>query len=137
MIGRNYWYTGITIRQVGPVNERFPKGAWTAELKYYDNGFCDTASTEGTLHLRYQVPDIVEGVKTLAEDAAILGLRANAAGGPWIYYYQDGEAENDDFRPDNWAEVCAEVAAAVGFSAVHYQGLHDEEDLPTEGVKAL
>lgn len=94
MIGPCYWATGIHLDHAG-------HDAWTAGIKFLDDGFCQSASTEGELHLRYMIPhkELDAMIDVLIADAERLGIEWNTPNStPMVYIPQDGE---DESRDDN------------------------------------
>jgi hypothetical protein len=107
MIGARYWSTGITIREDD-------RGTFSASLEFLDNGFCQDDSSEGTLRLRYWVPDALLAVRTLKQDAERLGIDWDGPVGATVYAEHDGEFEDGD-RPGLRALANA-LAAEVGWT---------------------
>ncbi len=107
MIGNGYWATGIVVRYGYSGMDLY---GWGAEVKFYDNDFCDdntdtgTISTEGTLHTRYLVregdgPDadaLSAAIDVVKRDADRLGVRfrTDGAAAATVYYQGDGEDED-------------------------------------------
>lgn len=109
MIGDTYWTTGIKLKYDGRPDNG---GKWSANLDFYDDGFCDDESTEGTLHTRYYV-EIETAIDTLIADAKRLGIEIKKGIGdkPFLMLYQDGER----YVPDSWRKVLQEQAERIGF----------------------
>jgi hypothetical protein len=92
MIGDGYWATGITVCW----NEHL---GWVASVDFYDDGFCEQGSTEGTLKTRYWSNDASEAslarqVDLVKADAERLGITfgRHADSVPCCLYYRgDGE----------------------------------------------
>lgn len=120
MVGETYWSTGITLRAMR--DDR-----WWAKLDFYDSGFCQDESTEGTLHTRYCV-DLELAIDVLIADAKKIGIEFSRVGDglPFLSYEGDGESK-DWPPPDNWREVLREQAARVGWAT--YNDQDDENDL--------
>ena len=76
MIGPAYWSTGIKIHQG-------VRGAWSVSLDFYDDGFAEDGSTEGTLRVRYE-GDLDASVDLLKADAERLGIIWRT---PTVYSY--------------------------------------------------
>jgi len=112
MIGNEYWATGIRLRYNG--------NQWSVSLEFYDNGWCDTRSTEGVIRimrLRYYIDDLVRGVKILEEDAKKLGIVIR---GKTLYIDGDGYGEDKSAPlPDDWREIIATVAQETGFENIY------------------
>lgn len=119
MIGDTYWTTGITLKYDG-------RGKWAASIHFYDDGFCQDESTEGTLHTRYFVHAEV-AIDALIADAAKMGIKLTKFndGKPSLYAYDDGESK-DWPMPDGWRELLAEQAERIGFYCPYTQT--DEEE---------
>lgn len=111
MIGQNYWATGVKIIYDGSAQ-------WTARLEFFDSGFCQDASTEGVLHLRYFVSDIAAGVKTLLADARRLGI-VNAVDFPRLHIYVEADGASSANLPADWRAVVAAVAAANDLESIY------------------
>lgn len=115
MIGEKYWATGIVIQ----AHEAEGEVLWSAKASFFDDGFCDDDSTEGTLHSRYGVADLTRVLDVLIADAAKLGIVfERPSGGPHIYYTGDGEHEGV-FCPANWREICNAQAARLGWEPTY------------------
>jgi hypothetical protein len=115
MIGNGYWATGLTLKPLG----NGPKGFdWHLYVDFYDDGFCDENSTEGTLRHRYVTTEVVRAAEVLKVDAERLGIRFNEIAGapPAVYVEGDGEWQDIDY-PANWREVASAVAEALGFQS--------------------
>ena len=112
MIGDKYWSTGITLKWWD--HDEKP---WTATLSFYDDGFCDGRSTEGTLHLRYFVATAAEAIDLLKADAERLGITWSSVGNcPQLYLKGDGE-DPEWPPPPNWQEHLAAEAKRIGWSS--------------------
>jgi hypothetical protein len=108
MIGPRYWSTGIMVRS-------WDWDQWSVSLEFKDDGFCNHASTEGELKLRYVVFDLTAGIDQLKADAERMGIVwADILSCPTIYMYGDGE-DPDSFYPLNWREIVNEQAARLGW----------------------
>jgi hypothetical protein len=118
MIGR-YWTTGIKVTWGG-----LPKSQWCASLEFCDSGFCQDASTEGTLTLRYYVDDIVAGIKTLKGDAENMDIKL--LDGLQLYVEGDGEGEYANRLPTDWRAQLAKVADACDLAFMYRVGLQAE-----------
>jgi hypothetical protein len=110
MVGPRYWSTGISIRWHADNDE------WSVSLEFKDDGFCEEASTEGKLTLRYRVSDLSTAIDTLKADAERLGIVWNTAvpACPTIYVEDDGEWEDRDYPP-GWRGVVNAQAARLGW----------------------
>lgn len=127
VIGNGYWSTGIVVRYGYSGQDLY---GWGAEVKFYDNGFCDDdtdaglVSTEGTLHTRYLVregngPDadaLAAAVDAVKQDAERLGIRFRTDGAsPATVYYQ-GDGEHKDYPPPpGWREMVNAQARRLGW----------------------
>ncbi len=67
MIGETYWSTGISVCYHG-------EGRWGASVNFYDDGFCEAATTEGVLRTRHSGP-LSQVVDLVKADAERLGIR--------------------------------------------------------------
>ena len=109
MIGTRYWSTGIIVA-------RHDANRWSAEVKFFDDGFCDNGSSEGVLRARYLGPlsHVVDLVKA---DAERLGIRWGATPDlqPSIYYDGDGERSDLPPPPPNWCALVNAEAARLGW----------------------
>lgn len=109
MIGAGYWSTGIMLT---------PKGDdWSVSLDFFDDGFAQEHTTEGSLRVRYVVPrsKVTENARVLVADAERLGITWKI--GPQVYVKGDGEFEEGD-RPD-LRRFANEVADALGWSRAY------------------
>lgn len=88
---------------------------WKAEVRFYDNGFCEDASTEGVLHTRYFIPDPGQAVDLVVEMAKQFGVEFKAIPEREPTVYMDGDGESDGWYPDNWQEICNEQATRIGW----------------------
>ena len=107
MIGNQYWTTGIKIR-------RHADGRWSLGLDYYDDGFANKESTEGTLRVRYVVEDIERAVRLLKADADRLGISFRAPNPdmtPTIYW---DDEENPDV-PGEHLQLVQNLCALLGW----------------------
>jgi len=112
MIG-HYWSTGITVR--------WEKHPYTGEIKvcpyleFYDDGWCDDASTQGKLTIRYWVPALTAALATLMADAQRLGIIFNYKDTvPWLYVEGDGKSP-DVYLPANWKKELQFQARRLGW----------------------
>jgi hypothetical protein len=114
MIGEGYWSTGIMVRYYADGEQ------WSISLEFKDNGFCDKASTEGRLSLRYAVTDLSAGIDTLKADAERLGITwiAQVPSCPTVYMDGDGEDEDRDY-PENWRKVINDQARRLGWATCY------------------
>ncbi len=105
MIGKNYWSTGITIVYHEGVG-------WGAEAKFYDDGFCDEQSSEGTLKSRYLLKDCAAVVDIVKADIEKLGIE-------WKnqhVYFMDEETPG---LIAGWREIANEQAVRLGWEPVY------------------
>lgn len=108
MIGNQYWTTGILLTPRGG-------GTWGVEAKFFDDGFCDDASTEGVLMCRYVLADVSAMIDVLVADLAKLGIRLGIGAVPMtIYIAGDGERSDLEYPPD-WRDVVRREAARKGW----------------------
>lgn len=111
MIGERYWSTGIMIEEHG-------RHGWAVWLDYLDDGFCEEASTEGRLRVRYLVSTehLPNAIDTLRQDAERLGVRFGPTLDvpPTIYYECDGEGEEWPV-PDDWRGIANGQARRLGW----------------------
>jgi hypothetical protein len=125
MIGNGYWSTGIVVAY-----SDWHGGAWSAEVEYFDSGFCDDdaangiISTQGKLNTRYAVRDGSEATLTavidvIKADAERLGITFRAGGGaPNVYYKGDGENGNYP-PPPNWRGLIDAQSRRLGWQTVY------------------
>lgn len=108
MIGDRYWSTGVMLT---PRCER-----WGVSIDFFDDGWCEDGTSEGTLRARYLGDDPVAAACGLVADAEKLGIvfRGSPDGPPSVYIVGDGEAEDIDYPP-GWRQVVEAVAAALGW----------------------
>jgi hypothetical protein len=115
VIGNGYWSTGITVTHVaggtgGPASDPQPR-EWGAKAEFFDDGFCQTASTEGELRTRYTVGTLSEAVDLVRVDAERLGVVWKE---PTIYMKGDGEDE--EFPPPHgWKQLLADECQRLGW----------------------
>ena len=85
MIGEQYWSTGIKVT--------YDRGKWGAECSFFDAGFCQDQSTEGTFKTRYFLPTLAAAIDLVKQDAERLGIvfRQSIPGCPTLYVEGDGE----------------------------------------------
>jgi hypothetical protein len=102
MVGEQYWATGVNMRHFD--------GKWAATVEFFDNGFCDDASTQGALRTRYFVP-LETAIDTIIADAAKLGIEFRERN---LYAEEDGESK-DWPMPEDWREVLEAQAKRIGF----------------------
>lgn len=108
MIGTAYWYTGVRVTHCG--------GKWGASLEFLDDGFCQDASTQGTLTTRYYLPSLTQAIDTLIADATRLGFVSCAATTPvWIHLDADDPGVTEGWPPD-WRRIIGEEAARRGWA---------------------
>jgi hypothetical protein len=117
MIGSEYWTTGITVRygySGGGSN------GWGASLDFYDDGFAEDDSTQGTLATRYFARGddaLTRALDTLKADAERLGIQfVGSAGLPPGLWYTD---DLDFPAPAGWYETLSEQADRIGFRTHH------------------
>lgn len=65
MIGSKYWSTGVIVT---PCADK-----WSAEVQFFDDGFCNGDSTEGSLRTRYTV-GLSDALDLVIKDAQRLGV---------------------------------------------------------------
>ncbi len=112
MIGNQYWTTGIYLTPKGG-------GTWSAEAKFLDDGFCDDASTEGTLQCRYVLADVSAMIDVLTADLQTLGIRLGTDATPMTVYVA-GDGEHTDIEyPSDWREVATREAKRRGWRAIY------------------
>lgn len=111
MIGLNYWTTGIKLHNT----ER----GWSAELEFFDDGFCDTASTEGTLRTRYIVQDgtaaqnAIKAAQLVKIDAERLGIDFRMS---YLYLHRDNWITSGEETGSNAVEeIMSAVCDALGW----------------------
>jgi len=107
MIGDEYWATGINLKHIGDDH-------WTAEVCFYDDGFCNIQATEGKLQVRYcfNTGDVQVCVVTLKADVERLGIAFKAARErPNLYV----EIKKGEAMPEGWREVVEATASAIDF----------------------
>lgn len=103
MIGDSYWYTGVKVTHYG--------GKWGASLDFWDDGFCEDASTQGTLTTRYYLPTPTAAIDTLLADASKLGLVPCNPAEP-LHIYVTGTLTG---WPADWRRVIGQEAARRGW----------------------
>lgn len=103
MIGQRYWSTGIVIAQIDL--------GWHVTLEFFDDGFCNQKSTQGTLVCRYVCDDLTASIDTLKADADSLGITWKD---PTVYYQGDGEWK-DYSPPEGWRELTDGHARRLGW----------------------
>lgn len=102
MIGPRYWTTGITCKWfVSAI--RGP--GWAAELKFFDDGFCDDVHGPAGLTAALDV---------LIADAGRLGIELGKASPPCLYVEGDGEDAGVLLPPD-WEALLREQADRLGW----------------------
>lgn len=118
MIGQGYWSTGIRLTV-------WEDDKFALALDFYDDGFAEDHTTEGTLKVRYIVhrSKVAEHAQTLKQDAETLGIkfRADVADGPTVYVEQDGEFDSGD-RPD-LREFANATAEALGWRSAYREAV--------------
>lgn len=124
MIGSRYWSTGLALMYLpGHTSledgQRVPR-EWTARVDYFDDGFCEWRSTEGTLRLRYQAPSLSEAIDLIKADSERLGIDWKA---PTIYAPGDGE-DDDVHLPDDWRALIRAECDRLGWR--HSYGEDDD-----------
>lgn len=109
MIGDGYWATGIMLTPAG--------FDWRLTLDFYDSGFAEDHSTEGTLRVRYDVQraKVLENARVLIADAKRLGITWR--NGPQVYVAGDGEHDDGD-RPEE-RRFANEIADGLGWSRAY------------------
>lgn len=110
MIGSRYWSTGIMVRWYADGDQ------WFLSLDFKDDGFCDQASSEGTLKLRYLVDDLQVGIDTLKAEAERFGIAwaTSVPSCPTVYMDGDGESPDRDY-PEDWRAVVNAQAGRIGW----------------------
>lgn len=122
MIGNGYWATGITVKW----SEHY---GWIAHVDFYDDGFAEDGSTEGTLRCRYWSKDHSEDalarqidlVKADAERLGITFATLSFAQTPLLYYQGDGEDPEWPPPPD-WREILGRQATRLGWRGPYVEG---------------
>jgi hypothetical protein len=125
MIGNGFWATGITVKYGYSGGGKY---GWAAEVKFYDDGFCNDdvsagkVSTQGELRTRYHVPDdddtaaltaVIDAVKA---DAARLGIQLRGS----VYMEQDGEDLPAERLPaGNWRALINAQSARLGWDPLY------------------
>lgn len=104
MIGK-YWSTGIKIAFTG--------NKWIAICQFYDDGFCEDDSTEGTIFLRYRVEDLAKGIRTLIDDVLKLGIVFYS--NPALYIMEEYRGDEMPL-PSTWQDVIKPIAQEIGFA---------------------
>ncbi len=103
MVGDKYWTTGITV-------SHFFGNRWQALVEFFDDGFCQDESTQGTLRTRYY-GDLAHAIDTVIADADRLGIQ-------WkdrrLYSIGDGE-DYESPMPEGWKLLLKAQAERVGF----------------------
>ena len=112
MIGPKYWSTGITIEYHGD--------RWSAQVKFYDDGFCDNESSEGTLRARYQLKDLAKVIDVVKRDAEKLGIQWKE--GPGIYVEENGQG--DRCSHPGWKAIVKAQCERLGWQTAY---LSDEK----------
>ena len=110
MIGTEYWAVHIVLGFGRHASEE--EGLWraAATMEFYDNGWCEDASTQGELQTRYFI-EPTEAVRVVVADARKLGIVFRNDPLP-IYVPADGE-DPDVSLPADWRRRLEEIAAAV------------------------
>lgn len=120
MVGDGYWFAGITLTWRPAYNDKPP--TWGLSLDFRDSGWCDDATSEGTLRLRYMVADLATGIDTLLADAKRLGIREHPAAGtaphlrPTLFV---NGTEDPAALPPDWREVVAGQCDRLGWPNWH------------------
>jgi hypothetical protein len=113
VIGNHYWSTGIKIK--------VRDGQYSVSLQFLDNGFCEAASTEGKLFVRYLVDDLDVALDTLKADAERLGIvwldPGQDEGIATVYCEHDGELDDGD-HPE-LRRVANEQAVRLGWRPIY------------------
>jgi len=104
MVDKSYWTTGITTTYDS-------NNTWFVRLDFFDEGFCDEKSSEGTLRMRYSSNRLTLLIDRLIEDAKKLGIEFRD---PAIYIEGDGEWE-DEIYPNNWKTVLKKQCKRIGW----------------------
>ena len=106
MIGPRYWSTGIVVWRVD-------ENRWGARVDFYDDGFCQSGSTEGSLRTRERSP-LSQVVDLAKADAERLGIHwATALGAiPTVFY--DGNVGLPP-PPPNWRALVNSEAERLGW----------------------
>jgi hypothetical protein len=120
MIGDGYWAIGIEVTyhegRTASENGRRYEVPWSAKAQFFDNGFCETGSTEGVLHTRYTVPTLSDAIDLVKADVESLGIT-------WvstctIYMTEDGEDEEHP-PPEGWRELLAAECERIGWRSAY------------------
>lgn len=105
MIGSEYWATGIKVCYLAYKNQ------WSATVEFFDDGFCQDESTQGTIYSRYfaDIEIVLDVVKRDAEKLGIVWKHKN------IYVEHDGEGDVE--LPSDWREIIQRQAERIGFKS--------------------
>lgn len=110
MIGGRYWSTGITVSEVG-----VGSGQCIAEMSFYDEGFAQQGSTQGTLCTRYVSTDLADRLDLLITDAGLLGIEFMC---PTIYWPGDGE-DPESPLPQRWRDAIKTQCERLGWRCAY------------------
>lgn len=110
MVGEKYWACGVVLKYSASHWNASDK-CWAAALNFFDSGFCQDESTEGSLTTRYFVR-IETAIDTLIADAAKLGIKVD----PFLYAYGDGEDGNWPM-PQGWEQILIDQARRIGWTS--------------------
>jgi hypothetical protein len=114
VIGEAYWTTGIVLK--------YHERDWSLHLDFLDNGWCQDASTQGTLALRYRISTekLPAALDTLIADAKRLGItfRTEPDLTPTLYVPGDGENTDETYHPD-WRRIVARQCHRLGWRDVY------------------
>lgn len=119
MVGSNYWSIGIIIDWHKNENG----DVWSTEVKFYDNGFCQDASTEGHLVSRYFERDLTRLIDTIKADTEKLGIEWKK---PRIFMRGDEEIKEKKYPPD-WRKILNNQAERIGWEKFYIDNQGDEE----------
>lgn len=117
MIGNRYWTTGITVSYSAVTY------GWWAGLDFYDDGFAEEGSTQGSLGTRYSIDGpnaLARAIDLLKADAERLGIDFRPIEGrpPMLYVPGDGEDPKEDL-PQGWQRMLAEQAERLGWESAY------------------
>lgn len=119
MIGNKYWATGVRVS--------FSGGRWTASVDFYDDGFANQQSSEGTLRTRYFMSSMQKAIDLIIEDMKRLGIafvselkdRPPSIHVPTIYIPGDGEGEEAKHLPKSWKNTVRKQCERLGWYCIY------------------
>lgn len=113
MIG-TLWTTGITVKYGYGGSD---KHGWTADINWYDDGFCSENTVEGIIKTRYFVEDISRAIDLVLEvlkKFSIPFTKERGGDEPFLFYKGDGEDENWP-PPKGWEKLLKKEAEKRGW----------------------